>query len=226
MPNHNVSRAMSTQHPDNVSNPFFVDNSEIAGDDEIKEAFYSFSHLKCREQLWDCEGKEVDNFVVKKLLSQYGPYFRKNRLGRDIFLTLRVPNPAIEKDEGKILLETLESIPRNFDTARLFYGEDIAPIFEISLPMTTSAQELLLLSRYYRQHVVGKKHQMIGKTKISDWIGDFQPENLRIIPLFEQKDGMLQAASEVTKFIREEKIKDYQRVWLARSAPALNYGSL
>ncbi|MEM4756148.1 MAG: phosphoenolpyruvate carboxylase, partial [Candidatus Woesearchaeota archaeon] len=28
---------MSTQHPDNVRQPFFVNNSVIAGDEEIKE---------------------------------------------------------------------------------------------------------------------------------------------------------------------------------------------
>ena len=37
MPKHNVSRAMSTQHPDNVNHPFFSDNAELAGEDEIKE---------------------------------------------------------------------------------------------------------------------------------------------------------------------------------------------
>src|SRR3989338_2335110 len=218
MPNHNVSRAMSTQHPDNVSNPFFVDNSEIAGDDEIKEAFYSFSHLKCREQLWDCEGKEVDNFVVKKLLSQYGPYFRKNRLGRDIFLTLRVPNPAIEKDEGKILLETLESIPRNFDTARLFYGEDIAPIFEIALPMTTSHRELMRVSEYYKKCVVGKKNTILmkGDITVSKWIGDLKPDFIRLIPLIEDKNSILNAHNIVSSYIKEGKVKEYQRVWLAR----------
>ena len=68
---------MSTQHPDNVRPPFFSDNSVLGGDDEIKEAFYGFSHLGCREQLWDCEGKEVDNFVVKKLLTRYENYFSK-----------------------------------------------------------------------------------------------------------------------------------------------------
>ena len=33
-----VPRTMSTQHPDNVRQPFFVNNSVIAGDEEIKEA--------------------------------------------------------------------------------------------------------------------------------------------------------------------------------------------
>src|SRR3989338_4545096 len=224
--NMRIPKCMSTQHPDNVNLPFFAKRPELQGEDEVQEAYYAFSHLGCDEQMWDCEGKEVDSFVVKKLLTKYDYYFKENKIGKDVFLTLRVPNPQVERAEAKILLETLESIPRNFDTAKLFYGEDIAPIFEIALPMTTSAEELLLLSRYYRQHVVGKKHQSLGNTKISDWIGDFQPENLRIIPLFEQKEGMLNAAKEVTTFIKEEKIKDYQRVWLARSDPALNYGSL
>ena len=130
-----IPRAMSTQHPDNVKQPFFVENSVIGGDDEIKEAFYAFSHLKIKEQLWDCEGKEVDNFVVEKLLSRYEHYFRENKIGKDIFITLRSPNPRIEKGKGKLLLETLESIPRNYDIAKQFYGEDIAPIFEITIPM-------------------------------------------------------------------------------------------
>src|SRR4030042_3213348 len=104
-----VSRTMSTQHPDNVRLPFFSDNSLLGGDDEIKEAFYAVSHLKSREQLWDCEGKEVDNFVIKKLLTKYESWFQRHKLGEDVFLTLRVPNPSVEREEAKVLLETLES---------------------------------------------------------------------------------------------------------------------
>ena len=223
---HNVSRTMSTQHPDNVNNPFFSDSSEVSGDDEIKEAFYAYSHIHCREQLWDCEGKEVDNFVVKKLLSKYGPFFKKNTLGKDVFLTLRVPNPSVEKSEAKILLETLESIPRNFDAAKLFYGEDIAPIFEIALPMTSSYRELVMISEYYKAHVVGKQHHKLhSSVTIADWIGKFQPETIRIIPLIEEKEAILEPETAVEGYISHEKIEDYQRVWLARSDPALNYGS-
>lgn len=228
MAKHNISRCMSTQHPDNVRNPFFTENSEIGGDDEIKEAFYSYSHIGCREQLWDCEGKEVDNFVVKKLLNNYEPYFSTHFLGKDVFLTLRVPNPSVEKSEGKILLETLESIPRNYDTARLFYGEDVAPIFEIALPMTTSHLELMRVAEYYKNHVVGKKDKLLmrGDIKISKWIGDFKPDSIRVIPLIEDKDSILNSHNIIYSYIKEEKIKDYQRVWLARSDPALNYSSL
>ncbi len=76
---------MSTQHPDNVHLPFFAQGGKIGGEDEVKEAYYSYSHLGIDEQMWDCEGKEVDNYVVKKLLSNYDSYFHENILGEDLF---------------------------------------------------------------------------------------------------------------------------------------------
>lgn len=217
---------MSTQHPDNVRQPFFVDNSIIAGDDEIKEAFYAFSHLKINEQLWDCEGKEVDNYVVEKLLSKYEDYFRKKKLGQDLFVTLRGPNPRVEKSKGKLLLETLESIPRNSDIAREFYGEDIAPIFEVTIPMVSSASEVLRVKEYYTKYVVEKQGKTVHDLKIGEWVGEFKPEEIKIIPLIEEKDSMLKADKIVEEYLQKAKEKDYQRVWLARSDPALNYGNM
>ncbi len=224
----NVSRTMSTQHPDNVRAPFFADSSIIAGDDEIKEAFHTFSHLDSKEQLWDFEGKQVDNFVVKKLLSKYEPFFRKHKLGKDFILSLRVPNPEIEKDESKILLETLESIPRNYDIARKFYGEDIAPIFEVMQPMTTNVESLIRIANYYEKLIVKKENwRLFAHDKpISDWIGTFNPKKIRVTPLFESKEAILNSALITKQFIEKKKIKDYQRVWFARSDPAINYGSL
>ncbi len=93
---------MSTQHPDNVTPPFFAESLEMGGEDEIQEAYYVFSHLNCDEQMWDCEGKEVDSYVVKKLLAKYDSFFTENQIGKDVFLTLRVPNPTVERDEAKI----------------------------------------------------------------------------------------------------------------------------
>ena len=152
-----VSRTLSTQHPDNVRPPFFSDNALLGAEDEIKEAFYAFSHLGSREQLWDFEGKEVSNTVVKKLLTSYEPFFTKNKLGKDVFITMRVPNPDVEKAEAKILLEALESIPRSYDTARIFYGENITPIFEVSVPMVKDYRVLVRIAEYYKKIVVGKK---------------------------------------------------------------------
>ncbi|MBU0662539.1 phosphoenolpyruvate carboxylase [Candidatus Micrarchaeota archaeon] len=218
---------MSTQHPDNVHPPFFATNGRMGGEDEIQEAYYAFSYLDCDEQMWDCEGKEVDNFVVKKLLGRYEFYFNKTQLGEDKFITLRVPNPEVEKAEAKILLETLESIPRSFDSAKLFYGKDVAPIFEVILPMTSSADAIGRVHNYYREFVAGKqgKPARNGDISIAEWIGEFKPETINIIPLFERKEDLLSCA-EITKAYLADKNLEQQRVFLARSDPALNYGSL
>lgn len=223
-----VSRLMSTQHPDNVRIPSFAREARLGGDDEIEEAFRSFSDLGIDEQLWDSEGKEVDNFVVKKLLARYPEYFRKNILGKDKFLTIRVPNPEVEKDEGKILLETLHSIPRNFDIAKKFYHKDLAPIFEVFLPMCSSEKSIIRVHEYYKKFIIKNQHLPIYDKDISiaQWLGTLNPKDIRVTPLFETKEAMLNVDKSVAKYIRFEKIKELQRVWLARSDPALNYGSV
>lgn len=223
----NIPKTMSTQHPDNVNTPFFSYSSLMDGEDEVLEAYYAYSHLNCREQMWDCEGKEVDSFVVKKLLSRYESYFLQNQLGKDIFLTLRLPNPEVEKAEAKILLETLESIPRSFDLAHLFYKNEIAPIFEVILPMTTSYVSIDNIYQYYCDYVIGKQHGRLGgrDVTIADWIGEFKPERIDVIPLFENREGMLHSGEIVRRYI-ENKNLEYQRVFFARSDPAINYGNI
>ena len=220
-----IPKCMSTQHPDNVNPPFFAEDPQLSGEDEIQEAYYAFSHLACDEQMWDCEGKEVDDYVVKKLLTRYETFFKNNRLGEDIFITLRVPNPTVEHAESKILLETLESIPRSFDAAKLFYGDDIAPIFEVILPMTTSHKCIDRIYRYYADFVVGKQNQPFkeGDISIGEWIGEFKPEAINVIPLFEDMETMLNA-HEITRTYLKDKKLAYQRVFLARSDPSMNYG--
>lgn len=221
-----MPRCMSTQHPDNATTPFFSNAQVMEGEDEVKEAFYVYSTLGCTEQMWDSEGKEVDNYVVKKLLNNYGHYFAKNKLGKDLFLTVRVPNPGVEKTEGKILLEALEGIPRNFDAASVFYGEGVAPIFEVILPMTTDTVSLERVRNYYEKFVVGKgKGRLSAKDiTVEEWIGKFGPESINVIPLVEDLDSMRGVKGIVGGYLRGKKM-EYQRVFLARSDPALNYGS-
>ncbi len=225
---HKVSRTMSTQHPDNILQPFFAANPILEGEDEIKEAFYAFSHLGCHEQLWDCEGKEVDNFVVPKLLSRYPEFFHRHKLGQEKVITLRLPNPSVQKTDAKILLEALHSIPRNFDINKLFYNEDISPITEIYLPMVTTAKEVIRVSEYYQQHVIkAQNHSLLeGDITLSQWLGKSLPEKIRVTPLVETTEGMLHVDKIIEEVIAHEKPEEFQRVWLARSDPALNYGSL
>lgn len=222
-----VPRCMSTQHPDNATIPFFSDSAVMDGETEVKEAFHAYYDLGCEEQMWDCEGKEVDSFVVKKLLSRYEYFFREKTLGEDVFLTLRVPNPEVERNEGKVLLEALESIPRNLDACSAFYGRDVAPIFEVILPMTTSAEALNRVYNYYKDFVAGKGGRKIagGELTVAEWVGGLKPEKISMIPLVEDKGAMGNAARIVEGYISDKDL-EYQRVFLARSDPALNYGSL
>jgi phosphoenolpyruvate carboxylase len=220
-----IPRCMSTQHPDNATVPFFAASAVLAGEDEIREAFYAYSHLGCDEQMWDVEGKEIDTHVVKKLLSFYPEYFHDRVLGEDLRLTLRVPNPTVETAEAKILLETLESIPRSYDAARLFYGRDVAPIFEVILPMTTSAKCIDRIYHYYIDHIVARQHARFrnGDITIAEWIGEFSPSRIGVIPLFEDVPTMVRAADIVEEYLADKDIGD-QRVFLARSDTAMNYG--
>jgi phosphoenolpyruvate carboxylase len=220
-----IPRCMSTQHPDNASVPFFASSPVLAGEDEIREAYYAYSHLGCDEQMWDVEGKEIDTYVVKKLLSFYEQYFRDNVLGEDVRLTLRVPNPTVEKLEAKVLLETLESIPRSYDAARRFYDRDISPIFEVILPMTTSANCLNRVYRYYADFIIGRQdaHFAPGDITIAEWIGRFAPGQISVIPLFEDVRSMLAADEILEEYLFDKGVED-QRVFLARSDTSMNYG--
>ncbi len=220
-----IPRCMSTQHPDNVQVPFFSDNSELQGEDEVQEAYYVFSHLGCDEQMWDYEGKEVDNFVIKKLLTTYGSYFQQNLIGRDVFITPRIPNPAVERSESKILLETLGSIPRSYDAAEIFQAGHPAPIFEVILPMTISAEDLNRIYAYYEHFVAGRNNTKLpgSDLTIGEWLGQFRPSRIHVIPLFEAVEHMLAAADVLEEYLRDKPL-EYHRVFLARSDPAMNSG--
>ncbi|HID16540.1 MAG TPA: phosphoenolpyruvate carboxylase, partial [Candidatus Atribacteria bacterium] len=62
-----------------------------------------------------------------------------------------------------------------------------------------------------------------GDITIAGWIGEFKPERINVIPLFEDMQHMLEAHNITKEYLRDKKVK-YQRVFLARSDPAMNYG--
>ena len=176
--------------------------------------------------MWDSEGKEADNQVVRKLLTSYPDFFRNaNLLGRDIALTLRVPNPRIERDMRKSMVEALQSVPSAWDMAQGFYGDaHVAPIQEVILPMTTSAEELSLVEAYYRKIIVGQEDRtLLDGQSVKDWVGEFLPKRVRVIPLIEDMEHILHCDRIVEEYVQDRDLP-YQRVFLARSDPALNYG--
>ncbi|MEJ2295768.1 MAG: phosphoenolpyruvate carboxylase, partial [Candidatus Lokiarchaeota archaeon] len=222
-----IPKCMSTQHPDNVNIPFFANSPDMDNEDEVEEAFYAFSHLGCDEQMWDYEGKEGDAFVVKKLLTRYKNFFEKKRLGNNIFLTLRLPNPEFERPEAKILIETLESIPRSFDASQTVFNDEIPPIFEVILPMAQSQLALDRIYSYYHKFVIGKQNYQPIENDISiaEWVGKFAPPSINVIPLVEDKEHMLDSHKILEAYLSNKNV-EYQRVFYARSDPALNYGLL
>ena len=98
-----VPKAMSTQHPDNATPAPFADEAGVLkGDGEVAEAVDVFA-LGCDEQMWDSEGKEADNQVVRKLLTNYPDFFSKDiQLGRDVALTLARAQPPHRAGHGKV----------------------------------------------------------------------------------------------------------------------------
>jgi phosphoenolpyruvate carboxylase len=221
-----IPRTMSTQHPDNVNVPEWCSGEVIDGNAEICEAHFAYETLRCQEVMWDSEGKDVDTRVVRKLLTQYGDFFATHTIGKDIFLTYRIPNPKIEVVERKVVVETLQNIPVAYDVAASFYKKDVTPIFEVILPFTTDGKELVWLFNYYKKAIVADEDVMLDESaKARDWVGPFKPKSIKVIPLVEDFDSLLAVDRIVKPYIDAVKPR-HIRVFIARSDPALNYGLL
>lgn len=219
-----IPRTMSTQHPDNANVPEWSDGEVINGNVEVFEAFYSFSTLGCQEVMWDSEGKDTDTRVVRKVLQKHWDYFAGHTIGEDVYLTYRIPNPQIEGVERKYIVETLQNIPVAHDVASLAYKREVTPIFEVILPFTTNAKELILLLNYYKKSIIADEEvTLYESTKTKDWLGAFKPKTIEVIPLVEDFDSIRNVDQIVSPYIEAVKPK-HLRVFTARSDPALNYG--
>jgi phosphoenolpyruvate carboxylase len=217
---------MSTQHPDNAHTPEWSNDDVIDGNLEVYEAYYAYRTLGCQEVMWDSEGKDTDTRVVRKLIQKHWDFFAGHTIGEDILLTYRVPNPKIEGAEKKYLPETLQNIPVTYDVATLAYKREVAPIFEVILPFTTEAKELLMLFNYYKKGIVETEDlSLYESTTAKEWIGSFKPKALKVIPLVEDFDSILGVDKIVAPYVKSVKPRQ-QRVFIARSDPALNYGLL
>jgi phosphoenolpyruvate carboxylase len=219
-----IPRTMSTQHPDNVNVPEWSQGPVIDGNAEVFEAFFAYNTLGCQEVMWDSEGKDVDTRVVRKLLSNHWDYFSKNELGKDLFLTYRIPNPTAESVEKKVVVETLQNIPVTSDVATLAYKKEVTPIFEVILPFTTTSSEPIWLYNYYRKSIIANEEIFLDETtKAKDWIGTSKPKKIEVIPLVEDFNSLANVDKIIEPYIHVVKPKSL-RVFLARSDPALNYG--
>lgn len=219
-----IPRTMSTQHPDSVNVPSWCEGEVIQEEDEIHEAYFAYKELGCHEVMWDSEGKDVDIHVVRKLLAKYGDFFKEHVIGRDVFLTYRIPNPKVEVVERKVVAETLENIPVMYDVATAFYGKEVTPVFEVILPFTTHGKELICVLNYYKKAVIGVHDvKLYESITVEEWIGPLKPISIELIPLIEDMESLLKIDEIIEPYVNSVRPK-YVRVFMARSDPALNYG--
>jgi phosphoenolpyruvate carboxylase len=214
-----IPATMATQHPDNATAAYFLDQPFINAKDEIEECYRCFKDLGVHEYMWDWEGKFVDEAVIDRLFNQYHDYFKKHQIGKDIFLTFRVPN---------IWIESSHKLPRAFmnmlsaEKAAKTYGFHSPPLFEIILPMTTSDVQLIYLQKAFTR--ISKATEEIFEMK-SDL------KTIDVIPLFEEFEVISDCDTILhgyVDFLKKEYkyVPKYIRAFTARSDTALNGGFL
>ena len=213
-----IPATMASQHPDHAAKPYWHTKEFISTRQEIKECFLAFSELGIQEYKWDLEGKFVDESIIEKMFLEHVEYFATQQLGIDKFLTFRLPNPKVETE---------------FRLGRAFMGIMAAsglakqlglhpkPLFEVILPMTETAEEILNIQEAYEE-LGSLKHNLFNMT--SDTL-----RHIEVIPLFEQVETIWNSHTILTDYLalykkRYGKQPAYLRPYIARSDPALNSG--
>ncbi len=212
---------MATQHPDNAHAPYWEKDGDgfVNVQEEIAECVSCFRDLGTEEYMWDWEGKFADEAVIDKLFSQYHEYFKRHLLGKEKFLTFRIPNIWQEKGYG--LLRALMVILTSEDFARDIHFH-APPLFEVILPMTECASQLLYIQKSFRALAHFKK-KTFNHTPRSN------TDMIEMIPLLEGVQNQLHAHQLIEQYVKIYKktfhqTPTYIRPFLARSDPAMISG--
>mgnify|MGYP001619842134 FL=1 len=214
---------MATQHPDNAAPPYWDSLSRpfIGAYQEMGEAVACFKDLGVSEFMWDWEGKHADAAVIDRLFSEHYEYFAKHQLGRDKFLTFRLPN--IWEEKGYSLLQAMTVILTSEDFARDLKYQN-RPLFEVILPMTERADQLMHMHKLFEK---------LAQFKSSQFTPDQAANNdyLELIPLVESVESQQAVAKLLDNYVELHKkhfgkVPGYIRPFLARSDPALVSGLL
>lgn len=218
-----IPATMATQHPDNSSAPYWEKDGDgfVSVGEEILECLSSFRDLNVGEYMWDFEGKYADEAVIDKLFSHYHDYFKKNQLGRDKFLTFRLPN--IWHEKGYSLLRALMVILTSEDFAQDL-GLNCPPLFEVILPLTERAEQMMHLKESFFKLARFKSQNFPNG-------GGEHNDCLEIIPLVESVESQIGINKLLVDYynLNQKKFRKklvYLRPFLARSDPALSSGLL
>ena len=210
---------MATQHPDNAHAAYFLNQPYVSAADEIAECYECFSNLGVEEYMWDWEGKFVDEAVIDRLFQDYYDYFKKNQLGKDKFLTFRIPN-IWEEPSHRLPRAYMNLISADHAAKRFKFNQP--PLFEVILPMARRADQLCHLQDKFQKILTASEDFFDEKSSL---------KLLDVIPLFEEVETMAEADT-ILKTYADFLQKDYNykpeymRVFLARSDPAMNAGLL
>lgn len=209
---------MVTQHPDHAHTPYWHYRPFISTQEETQELFLSFQDLGASEYKWDWEGKLVDEAILERLFSQYYDYFQHTHIGKDKFLTFRLPNPKVETEYrlGRAFMGILAA-----SGLAKSLGLKNNPLFEVILPMTESAHEIFSIQEAFRE-MASIKHPLLKR-------GEEDIEHIEMIPLFEDIDTIMNSDAILEEYVRMhihgfDGTPEYIRPYLARSDPALNAG--
>jgi len=214
-----IPATMTTQHPDNAEAAYWCGKSFINTTDEIEEVFRVFKDLDCDEYMWDWEGKFVDEAVIDKLFRRYTKYFKKKSLGKDKFLTYRIPN--IWEESGYRIARAFINIVTSADFAD-DYKFHSPPVFEVILPMTKTAEQICEVENIFDKVAKLKCEIFSGK-------GNCTFLSINVIPLIESVEQMTSISELLENYLdiykkKYKKYPQYLRPFIARSDPALNSG--
>ncbi len=214
---------MATQHPDNASAPWWGKDPYISTQDEITELLTLFRELPIDEYMWDWEGKYVDEAVGEKLFSRAKDFFAAHPLGSDHHLTYRIP--AWEENRTHRSARAFMNILSLADLAQEI-GLDAPPVTEMFLPLTTTAKQPLAARQAFLE--VAEYHRTVFHSSVSkerDLLS-----LVRVTPLVEDIDSLFSIENIVEPYWKEL-LRDTsadrshgQRIFLARSDPAMNSG--
>lgn len=213
---------MATQHPDNACAPWWGPEPFVSTQDEIDELLILFRELPIDEYMWDWEGKYVDESVGEKLFSRAGDFFEQKPLGEDLHLTYRIP--AFDGAKMHRMARAFMNILSLGDLAKDI-GIARPPVTEMFLPLTTSADQPMQVHRAFRE-VAGYHRAVFHGSKTEEDLVDL----CEVTPLVEDVDSLFDIEKIVRPYwtelstMKKNLAEHGQRVFLARSDPALNSG--
>lgn len=218
-----IPATIASQHPDNALPPYWDAAGQpfIGASREMEEAVSCFRDLGVSEYMWDWEGKHADAAVIDRLFSDYYDYFSQQQLGRDKFLTFRIPN--IWEEKGYNLMQAMTVVLTSEDFARDLKFRQ-RPLFEVILPMTERADQLIYMQQQFEKLAHFKSRQFTAD----------QPANhdyLEMIPLMESVESQLAATELLGEYVRLHdkhfgRQPKYIRVFFACSDSSLTSGLL